>query len=88
MFKRIIDTFLGPVVGILTSARDHLDSVALVASRGLNLDHFLGPVSGLGWQWRTLIISVCASAFLLLSILAARKIYSVYLALKEGVKWW
>lgn len=88
MFKRIVDTILGPVIEILTAARNHLEDVSLVAARGLNLDYYLGPVSGLGWQWRTLVFSVCASAALVLSILVARKIYSLYLGLKEGVKWW
>ena len=88
MFKRIVDTILGPVIEILTNARNHLESVTLVAARGLNLDYFLGPISGLGTEWRALILSVCASAFLLLTILVARKVYSIYLALKEGVHWW
>lgn len=88
MFQRIIDTIFDPVIRILVSARDHLDAAALVASRGLNLDYYLGPVSALGWQWRSLIITVVASAFLILSVLVARKGYALYLAMKEGVKWW
>lgn len=88
MFQRIIDSIFDPVIRILVAARDHLDAAALVAARGLNLDYFLGPVSMLGWQWRTLILTVATSAFLLLCILTARKVYALYLALKEGVKWW
>ncbi len=88
MFQRIIDSIFDPVIRILVSARDHLDAASLVAARGLNLDYYLGPVSMLGWQWRTLIFTVVASAFLILSILTVRKVYALYLALKEGVKWW
>jgi len=88
VFQRIVDSIFDPVIQILISARDHLDAAALVAARGLNLDYFLGPISMLGGAWRTLIFTVVASAFLLLSVLTARKIYSLYLALKEGVKWW
>lgn len=88
MFQRIIDTFFDPVIQILISARDRLDYISLVAARGLNLDYFLGPVSMLGPEWRALIGSVVTCAFLLISILTARKVYGIYLALKEGVKWW
>lgn len=88
MFQRIIDSVFDPVIQILIAARDNLDSAALVAARGINLDYYLGPVSALGWQWRTLIVTIVTCAFLLLSVLAARKIYALYLALKEGVKWW
>ncbi len=88
MFQRIIDTVFNPIIEILVSARDHLDTAAMVAAQGLNLDYFLGPIAMMGWQWQALVTSVVASAFLLLSILVARKGYGLYLALKEGVKWW
>ncbi len=88
MFKQIIDTVMDPIVEILVSVRDQLDSISIVAARGLNLDFFLGPISGLGWEWRALIVSVAASALLLLTVMAVRKIYAIYLSLKEGVQWW
>jgi len=88
MFQRIVDTFLGPVINILVAVRDRLDYISQVAARGLNLDYFLGPVMMLGPGWQTLIGSAIASAFLILTVLVARKGYGIYLALKEGVKWW
>lgn len=88
MFQRIVDTILGPVIQILTLARDYLENVSLVAARGLNLDYFLGPISMLPSEWRMLIGSIISSTFLLLGVISARKIYGMYLALKEGVKWW
>lgn len=88
MFINLIDSFLGPVITLLTNARDHLDQVALVAGRGLNLDYYLGPIMLLGSGWKMLIGSVISSAFLLLVVLVARKGFGLYLALKDGVKWW
>lgn len=88
MFQRIIDTIFDPIIQILISARDRLDYISMVAARGLNLDYFLGPVSMLGPEWSALISSVVLSAFLLIIVLVARKGYGIYLALKEGVKWW
>lgn len=88
MFQRIVDTFLNPVINILVSVRDRLDYISQVSARGLNLDYFLGPVAMLGPQWKTLIASLIASALIILTVLVARKGYGLYLALKEGVKWW
>lgn len=88
MFQRIVDTFFNPVIQFLVATRDRLDYISQVAARGLNLDYFLGPISMLGPEWRSLIGSVVACAFLLITILVARKGYSIYLSLKEGVKWW
>lgn len=88
MFQRIIDTIFDPIINILVAARDRLDYISMVAAKGLNLDYFLGPVSMLGTEWRALIGSVVMSAFLLIIVLIARKGYGIYLALKEGVKWW
>lgn len=88
MIQRIVDSITGPMIETLTRARDYLDMSTEVAARGLNLDYFLGPVSHMGWQWRTLIVSILSSAFLLVCVFTARKIYAAYLSFKEGVKWW
>lgn len=88
MLISIIDSFLGPIQTILTNARDHLNNISLVAGRGLNLDYYLGPISMLGPGWSMLIGSIISSSFLILVVLMARKGYGLYLALKEGVKWW
>lgn len=88
VFQRIVDTIILHVINMLTTVRDELESISLVAARGLNLDYFLGPVSMLGPQWTALVSSVIASAFLILTVLIARKGYNLYLSLKSGVKWW
>ena len=88
MFQRIIDSIFNPVIQILTVARDRLDHISMVAARGLNVDYYLGPISMLGPEWRTLIGSIIASAFMIVIVLLARRAYALYLALKEGVKWW
>lgn len=88
MFQRIVDTFFDPIIQILVAARDRLDYISLVAARGLNLDYFMGPVSMLGPEWRSLIGSIVSSAFLIITVLVAKKGYNLYLSLKDGVKWW
>lgn len=88
MFQQIIDTIFDPVIRILITARDNLDAATLTASQGLNLDYYLGPISMLGWQWRTLVATIVASAFLILCVLVGRKVYGLYMSIKDGVKWW
>lgn len=88
MFQRIVDSFFNPVINILVAVRDRLDYISNVSARGINLDYYLGPVAMLGSQWKALIVSVIASAMIILTVLVARKGYGIYLALKEGVKWW
>jgi len=86
--QRIIDSLFNPIIQVLTQARDYLENASKISAKGLNLDYFLGPVSMLGWQWRSLILSVISSVILIVTILAVRKLYGLYLAMKEGAKWW
>jgi hypothetical protein len=88
MFQQITDSIITPLIEILAKARYRLETLSLVAARGLNLDYFLGPLSLLSPEWRVLIGSIIASSFLILGVLVARKTYGLYLAFKEGVKWW
>lgn len=88
MLKSIIDTILGPAITFLQFALDKLNSVSLVADRGLNLDYFLGPVSALGPNWITLVKSLIASMLLLAIVFMAKMAYNAYLNAKEGSKWW
>lgn len=84
----IADTVFGPVIQVLSSAYGYLSNVSLVASRGLNLDYFLGPFAGLGFAWVLLIKSFIGALVLVLVVVAVKAIYGSYLQLKQGVKWW
>jgi len=86
--RDITDTILGPIIQVLTLAYNYLSSIALVASRGLNLDYFLGPFANLGNAWVLLIKSFISSIVLISVIFAVKAIYGIYLKVKAGVKWW
>lgn len=88
MLKSIIDTILGPAINFLQYSIDKLNSVSLVADRGLNLDYFLGPVAALGPNWVTLVKSLISSIILLATVFVARMAYNAYLNAKDGVQWW
>lgn len=84
----IADTVFGPVIRVLTLAYNNLTNIRLVASRGLNLDYFLGPFASVGPAW-VLLIKSFIGAFVLVSVVfAIKSLYGAYLQIKQGVKWW
>ncbi|MDQ7094990.1 hypothetical protein REC12_15445 [Desulfosporosinus sp. PR] len=84
----IADTVFGPVIQVLTFAYNYLSNISMVASRGLNLDYFLGPFANMGSAWITLIKSFIGAFVLVSVVVGIKAIYSAYLQLKQGVKWW
>lgn len=87
MEKFILQIFY-PVTNFLNSALNYLDNVRLQPARLLNLDYFLGPVSILGPEWRSLIGAVIGSITILFMVFIAKGAYNLYLLFKQGVKWW
>lgn len=88
MLKSIIDTILGPVITFLNYALNNLNSVSMVADRGLNLDYYLGPIGALGANWVTLVKTLILCLSLLCLVFVSKTVYNIYLSAKEGVKWW
>lgn len=87
--EEIIDLIFSPVVEFLTVIKDYLyNTVELINGRRLNVDYFLGPISMISSEWRILIISIISTLGLITTIFVAKKMYSLYINLKEGVKWW
>lgn len=86
--RGIADTIFEPIISVLQGGLDALSHVQMVAARGLNLDYFLGPFAGLGSAWIMLIKSFIGAFVLVGVVLAVKGIYSLYLQLKSGVKWW
>lgn len=87
--EEIIDSIFGPAVTFLEKVKDYLiNTENLISARKLTLDYFLGPVSMISSEWRILISSVITTLILITTIFVAKKIYALYLNLKEGVKWW
>lgn len=88
MIRSIIDTILGPVITFLNYALDKLNSISMVADRGLNLDYYLGSVGALGPNWVTLVKTLISCLVILVLVYIAKTIYNLYLNAKDGVKWW
>lgn len=84
----IIDAIFNPATQLLQHAYDALVGASLLASRGLDIGAYLGPLAWLGPQWLALIKSVFLSAALVVSVLVARSLFDLYLSLKSSVKWW
>lgn len=88
MLKSIIDTILGPVITFLNYALDKLNSISMVADRGLNLDYYLGSIGALGPNWITLVKTLILCLALLTLVFVTKTVYNIYLNAKEGVQWW
>lgn len=84
----LIDTIFGPVQEVLIDVLTKLQTVSLVASRGIDLDKYLGWYSQLGSGWVMLFKMVVSSLLLLVTVYFAKRLYNVYLMFKEGVRWW
>lgn len=87
--QEIIDLIFNPVIEFLTQIKNYLyNTTELISGRRLNVDYFLGPISMISTEWRILIVSVISTLGLITIIFVAKKMYSLYLNLKDGVKWW
>lgn len=86
--EEIADLAFGPIKDLLTQVVQWLSNVALVASRGMDLGRYAGPFAWLGADWLTFIQHTLLASLLVLMVLVARAAYSVYLAAKNGIKWW
>lgn len=87
-FRDLVDSITGPAQQLLQSGIDRINSIPLVAARGLNLDYFLGPISMLGPAWVGLVKTVIGSIILIATVFFIRALYNLYLAFKQGIKWW
>ncbi|MDJ0304555.1 hypothetical protein [Dehalobacter sp.] len=84
----LADTIFVPVTTMLQTVLNSLSNVHFNLASGLNINNYLGHFVGLGSSWVFLIKSlvlcfVCISVFMV-----AKTGYSLYLQLKQGVKWW
>jgi len=86
--KDIIDSILGPIQQFLSYSIEKIQSIQLVAERGLDLNYYLGPITQIGPGWVALCFSLISSIVLITVVFLARSGYSLYLNFKEGVKWW
>lgn len=87
--EEIIDLIFNPAINFLGQIKNYLyNTTQLINARRLTLDYFLGPVSMISYEWRVLITSIISLLILISTIFVAKKIYTLYLNLKEGVKWW
>lgn len=84
----LANTIFGPVISVLSQGIVYLNSIIMVASRGLDLDNFLGPIGALGGGWVLLVKSLISSFVLVSVVFGVKAIYSLYLQSKDGVKWW
>lgn len=77
-----------PALQFLQRAVTALNDLSLTARRGLDLSQYLGPLGVLGPGFRALVVTVVTAAVVVIVTSLALGMYRLYLAFKEGVKWW
>jgi hypothetical protein len=84
-FHQLTDTILGPATNFLEYAIEKINSVSLIASQGLNLDNFLGPIAALGPAWVAMIVSLVGALLLITIVFIARQVYNLWVAILNGI---
>lgn len=86
--KKFIDSLFSPIVQMLDWMIEQLNSISLVAAKGVRLDHYFGLFNIIGPQWIG-VIQALISAILFLYVLKLVKAQgSLIIWLKGLIKWW
>lgn len=86
--REIIDAIIGPAKELLEKIVEWLSSITILASRGLDIEKYLGFFNYMGDNWILLIKNISLAAIFVLTIRISVSVWSLYLKLKKSVKWW
>lgn len=84
----LIDLFFTPIIDLLTIIRASLSQAIIIARQGLNVEYYLGYIAPLGPVWVAVITRLFFCSFLVVLILITKTGWSLYLKLKDSIKWW
>lgn len=87
-FKNTIDNIFSFPIQLLDQAKTKVKSGSNLAGQGVDVSKWLAPLSVLGKDWIKVVNSIFAGSTIVLGVWIARKLYDIYLQVKEGVRWW
>lgn len=87
-FKNLIDNIFSLPESIIELVKGKLVGASTLVAQGIDISAWLAPVSLLGPEWVRVINALLAGATLVFTFWIAKKVYSLYLEYKQGVKWW
>lgn len=82
-----IDTLFNPVLDWLVSIKDLLKELSVPASRGINIDYYLGPFARLG-GWTVFITTVIGLSFIYVVSYIICAYRGAFIYFKDTIKWW
>lgn len=86
--RNFIDSIFAPPISFLQMCLDYLNSIALIAGHGINLNNYFGVFAYLPTAFQSVINSLLASIIFLAILQLVKAILRMYFTVKSGVKWW
>lgn len=86
--KNFLDALFKPAIEFLKMCNEFLESIELVAGRGINLNQYLSFFNYLPPSWQAVLNAILASIMLLAILQLIKFIMRMYFSVKEAVKWW
>jgi hypothetical protein len=86
--RNFIDSIFGVPEDLLNFIIQKLNGISGIVGKGIRLSDYFGWFGMLGSEWVAVINSLLASFSVLAILWISQKVYRLYLAFKEGVKWW
>jgi len=83
-----IDNLFAPVLQLLQDVINFLQQASTVAAAGINISDYFSWLGVLDPAWQGDANALLSGLALLAILFIARAVYRLYLALKQGIKWW
>ena len=84
----IIDLVFFLIISTLENIKDTLEQASIIAAQGLNIEYYLGYIAPLGENWLNLVQHVFYCSLIIVIILITKSGWTLYLKIKDSVKWW
>lgn len=87
-FTNLIDNIFSLPESVLRLVIDKLYGASQLVAQGIDISSWLAPISLLGANWVKVINSLLAGSALVLTFWIGKRLFALYLQVKEAVRWW
>ena len=88
IIRDIFDSIFIPIIEILDQVINWLSQAGNIARQGFSIENYLTIYANLGDGFISIIQNLFFVSYIVLLVFMASQGYSLYIRLKEGVKWW
>lgn len=86
--RNFIDAIFNAPMAFLNLIIETMNSVSLIAGRGINLNNYFVFFAYLPASWKAVMTSVMGSITFLALLFIIKAVWNMYLNLKGSIKWW